>query len=218
MLPIQLEDIESLPNDLAHYKQTVQELIEISPVKTGVGYLTIDEKMVKKGNTLRLKGLHVDGIGADDRPDLCVWSAIGTRHYISNLWDEGEKKWMQGAAGIGGMITVSSPAGCRAWNKDFEGNVKNNGNCEHLRHLFPDLEATVFEADMAYWCNFSCVHESLPMEADTERTFVRLSMPSMAPWYSGYTKNPKGVKPTGCVVGYEFGIYRPREPEVKLNG
>lgn len=35
MLPFLLEDIQSLPNALSHYEQTVQELIEIAPVKEG---------------------------------------------------------------------------------------------------------------------------------------------------------------------------------------
>ncbi len=81
MLPILLEDISSLPNDINHYTQTVQELIAISPVKTGVAYLTIDEKFVEVGNTLRLKGLHVDGVGADCRPDESIWATHGMKAF-----------------------------------------------------------------------------------------------------------------------------------------
>lgn len=216
MLPILLEDIKTLPNDLSHYEQTVQELIEVAPVKEGVGYLTIDEKFVKKGDTLRKKGLHVDGVGTDDRKDLGPWAATGIRYQCSTMWDDGAKRWLYGAAGVGGMITVSSPVGCRAWNKEFEGRIGNNGDCEKLREKFPDEEATVFKAGMAYWCNSTCVHESLPMEHNTCRTFVRLSMPCKAPWYAGYTKNPKGVMPTGPIVS--LGFYRAGEPEVILEG
>lgn len=217
MLPILMEDIESLPNDLAHYKQTVLELVELSPVKEGVAYLTIDEKFVKKGDTLRKKGLHVDGIGSEDRSANGVWATSGIQSYIVSMWDEGAKKWHQGAAAIGGMLTVSNPAGCRAWDKDFTGRIGYNGCCEHIRHVFPDAEATVFEAGVAYWCNAACVHESLPVDKDMERTFVRLSMPSNAPWYSGYTKNPKGIQPTGIVVPSHIGM-RHSEPEVILKG
>jgi hypothetical protein len=45
-----------------------------------------------------------------------------------------------------------------------------------------------------------CVHESVPVATDTERTFVRLSMPSTAPWFEGYTVNPKGILPTGPIL------------------
>lgn len=219
-MPFKLEDIETLPNDLAHYRDTVLEMIELSPVKEGVSYLTIDEKIVTKGNALRLKGLHVDGVGADGRQDYGIWAIVGIRRYVANLWDEGLTKWMYGAAGIGGMITVSNPAGCRAWYKDFTGTVRNNGDCEKLRNLFPESESTVFEPNMVYWCSAMCVHESLPMEADTERTFVRLSMPSKAPWYEGYTRNPKGVEPAGVTIGDGWNQCSDRvlEPEVVLNG
>ena len=111
MLPIQLEDIETLPNALSHYKQTVQELIEVAPVKAGVAYLTIDEKFVKKGDTLRKKGLHVDGIGTDDRTNLGPWATTGIQYQCKTMWNDETKKWYHNAAGLGGMITVSSPEG-----------------------------------------------------------------------------------------------------------
>lgn len=217
MLPLRLDDIETLPNDLSQYKRTVQELIEVAPVKKGVGYLTIDEKFVEKGQTLRLRGLHVDGLGEDGRQDFGIWAITGMKRYLANLWDDGAKKWNQGAAGIGGMVMVSNPAGCRAWNKDFEGKIASTGDCETLRSSFPNEEGTVLEAGVAYWCNAACVHESMPMEDSTERTFVRLSMPNDAPWYAGYTRNPKGVVPTGTVFRGFMSVHT-REPEVILNG
>jgi hypothetical protein len=217
MLPVMLQDIESLPNDLRCYKQTYQELVDLSPVKEGVAYLTIDERYVEKGQTLRVRGLHVDGIGAEGKMNLSIWATHGLRCYLSSMWDEGAKKWYYGAAGIGGMITVSNPEGCRAWHKEFTGRIEWDGSCEKLREHFPDSESTVFKAGMAYWCNSSCVHESIPMAGDAQRVFVRLSMPSKAPWYSGYTTNPKGVKPTGPVV--PVGAWRTGyEKEVVLNG
>lgn len=213
MLPFLMEDIGTLPNDLSHYHQTVTELVDISPVKKGVAYLTIDEKEVKVNETHRMGGLHVDGIGSEGQTvSDCIWATVGLRNYISSMWSEG--KWDEGADRIGGMITVSNPAGCRAWNKLFVGKAKINGNCEHLREQFPESEATIFESSMAYWCNFSCVHESMMTKEGTPRTFVRLSMPSDAPWYAGYTKNPKGIHPTGATVPFS----RANEPEVILKG
>lgn len=231
MLPFRMDDLDSVPDDLAHYKDTIESLVAISPTgdhlqrENQVGYLTIDEKVVKKGDTLRLKGLHIDGLGTDDRYDMSIWAISGVKRYVEGMWDEEKKewrkrdsksKWYHSAAGIGGMITVSNPAGCRAWNhRAFEGTIGKNGDCEHLREQFPEDESTIFEPNVAYWCNSSCVHESLPMETTQERTFVRLSMPSDAPWFRGYTRNPKGIEPTGPVVS--AGFHRPGEPEVVLN-
>lgn len=135
----------------------------------------------------------------------------------NNVWLKNPHYWCRNAAGIGGMITVSNPAGCRAWFKDFDGTIRNNGCVERLRDkFFPNDESEILESNFAYWCNAACVHESLPMSSDIERTFVRLSMPSKSPWYKGYTKNPKGVEPTGLII--DSGFYRPGEPEVILKG
>jgi hypothetical protein len=241
MMPFLLEDIDSLPDALAHYRQTVQELVAIcppcrlrlstdknkyrsidapwnkEPPPEGVAYLTIDEKVVEEGKTQRQRGLHVDGIGADGQLDTGIWAIHSYRNFVASMWQEGAQKWQHSASGIGGMITVSNPAGCRAWYKDFEGKIDNNGDCEALRAKFPESESTVFEAGVAYWCGATCVHESLPMQENTQRTFVRLSMPSDAPWHEGYTRNPKGIKPTGVII--PRGAWdRVKEPEVILKG
>lgn len=71
--------------------------------------------------------------------------------------------------------------------------------------------------DPSFWCNATCVHESFLMKEDCERTFVRLSMPNDAPWYNGYTKNPKGIKPTGVIIP-AAGWGRIGENEVILKG
>lgn len=62
MMPFLLEDINSLPGGIRHYKETVEKLTELSPLRQGVAYLTIDEKLVRAGQTHRRTGLHVDGI------------------------------------------------------------------------------------------------------------------------------------------------------------
>ncbi len=215
MMPFQLESIESLPDDLSHYRQTLEGLIAVSPVQTGVACLTIDEKELKAGNTLRTAGLHVDSF-IKNRADMSIWAATSLRSYCYSMWNENDNRWFSDANKIGGMVMVSSPSGCRAWNKSFIGKVGNNGNCEHLRTEFPESEGEILEDSVAYWCNASCVHESLPMEHDSKRTFVRLSMPSHAPWFEGYTKNPKGIKPSGNIIPLD-GVYgRAAEPEVIL--
>jgi len=177
MMPIELGDMESVPYFLKWlWYPAIARLFELSPIKKGVGYLTIDERFTKAGETHRRPGLHVDGIG---------------------LWGDGGGAW-----GAQGFLTVSSHAGCEAYHQEFHGSpigVEQSvdpiieGNCEHLRlqchgklRLIPNL---------VYWMNSLCVHESVPLEQDTSRTFVRLSMPSACAPYEGFTENPTGVKP-----------------------
>lgn len=67
-------------------------------------------------------------------------------------------------------------------------------------HLQFESKATFFKPNKAYWLDGLCVHESIIQKEDTQRTFVRLSMPSTAPWFEGYTKNPLGIQPTGKIL------------------
>ncbi len=61
-----------------------------------------------------------------------------------------------------------------------------------------------------YWCSPLCVHESLMTRHPAARQFVRVSMPSDAPWHEGYTPNPLGILPTGPIHGPRKGMrYRP---------
>ena len=179
MLPFLLEDIESLPDSLRHWAGATKQLCNLSHIKAGVAYLTIDERIVAAGDSHRRGGLHVDGVGSDGMAG--AWGGGG-----GGPW---AKK---------GMLLASNPAGCRAYNQDFEGQPASNGECEHLRTQCGDGE--LLEPNVAYWCDGLCVHESLPFQQDTQRTLVRLSMPSDAPWYQGYTRNPKGIKPTGPIL------------------
>ncbi len=179
MLPFLLENIDTLPDDLTHWRDAVIQLCELSPVKTGVAYLTIDEKCLKEGQTHRRAGLHVDGVYKNG----------------AGGWGGGGGAW-----GKSGLLTVSSHLGCRVWNQSFIGQPGEEGECDHLAiQCKPECEV-LLEPFEVYWLGSHCVHESLPMITDVMRTFVRLSMPSRAPWFEGYTVNPKGIKPTGPIL------------------
>ena len=58
----------------------------------------------------------------------------------------------------------------------------------------------IFNAGQIYWVDGACVHESLPVSELTKRQFVRLSMPSNAPWFDGYTENPTGILPSNEIL------------------
>jgi hypothetical protein len=183
MLPVLIGDGNSLPGYLSKWDSAFDELSLLArpEVQGKVGYLTIDERVVEPGNTLRRSGLHVDG----------WW------HGNPGAWgggDDGGGTW-----GRNGMITVSTPAGCRAWSSGMIGEPEDEGECEHLRSQFSEESGVVLPAGMAYWFGPMCVHESLPMTQRTERQFVRLSMPSKGPWFDGYTENLM-VQPTGPIL------------------
>ncbi len=109
-----------------------------------------------------------------------------------------------------GFLTVSSHAGCKAWAGEFTGWPGPDGECEHLAEQCQNAQSAVFGANEVFWVDPLCVHESIPMLKPVSRQFARLSLPSTAPWFEGYTENPLGIKPSGPILA-------PR-PEAYMNG
>jgi hypothetical protein len=187
MMPIIVGDVFSIP--MPEWRKAADRIFNFEFFKHGtsknsgkVGYLTIDEKVVQPKQTHRRAGLHVDGI-----------------------YHDGRGKWSGGGGGwstVGnGAITVSSHVGCRAWNQEFtQGWPGPEGECDHLAYqLRPECEV-IFKANTAYWFDGMCVHESMVQTEPVARQFVRLSLPSDAPWFEGYTRNPLGIQPTGVTL------------------
>lgn len=171
---------------------TLLALCEMAPARRGVGYLTIDESVVPKNETHRRPGLHVDGV--DEEGHVGGWGGGG------------------GYAGQEGMLTVSSAVGCRAYEGTFHGKPGPDGLCEHLRAQTwtTAIDGIDLHPGQVYLCGPLTVHESLRMPCKTRRQFCRISMPSKAAWYEGYTRNPFGVEPTGPIKPRRPGMdYRP---------
>lgn len=180
MMPIEIG--AALPPDLTSWDEAIQGLAALVPEHRGkVGYLTIDEKLVQANETHRRPGLHVDGVYRGQ----------------AGAWGGGGGPW---ASQSNGMLLVASEPGCVAYNQRFEGEAGPEGECEHLRSQCHRATRTMLRAETVYWMNATCVHESLPQRAPVRRQLIRLSLPSTAPWFEGYTENPLGVRPTGPIL------------------
>jgi len=178
-MPLIMGDLDSIPDFLSHWTGAIKQLFAISHIKSGVGYITIDEKDIPVGQTHRRAGLHVDGV-SNGRTGC----SFGGGTTFATPGD--------------GMLVASSVAGCRAWNQTFKGWPGNDGECDHLLDQC-DL-GTTLEPNTAYWMAGMCVHESVPVQESTRRQFVRLSMPNDNPWFEGFTLNPNGVEHAGKMM------------------
>lgn len=176
MMPIELGQFHGVPEQ---YIPIVEELYGMTEFRHfgEIGYLTIDERNLKSGETLRRPGLHVDGY----------------YHGRCGAWGGGGS-W--GSVG-NGMLTVSSTSHCRAYIGMIEGEPGDEGECDHI--LMPNF-GTLFMPGEVYWLDGACVHESLPVQENMQRQFVRLSMPSNGPWFEGYTPNPTGIMPSSEIL------------------
>lgn len=175
MMPVILGDLRGIPEQYSALVQTLYGITESRHIGK-IGYLTVDERELEAGATLRRSGLHVDGY----------------YHGKCGAWGGGS--W--GSVG-NGMLTISSTAHCRAFLGEINGTPGDEGECDHL--IMPN-DGEIFEAGQVYWVDGACVHESMPVTETTNRQFVRLSMPSSGPWFEGYNVNPTGVLPSNEIL------------------
>jgi hypothetical protein len=176
MMPVILGSYIGIPEQ---YTWLIRQLYQVTESRLlgHVGYLTIDEKIVRANTTLRRSGIHVDGYY---NGKCGAWGGGGGWGSVGN-----------------GMLTISNTSHCKAWLGIYDGIPGDDGECGHIE-LNDSYE--IFEANQIYWVDGACIHESLPVVEDTKRQFVRLSMPSNAPWFEGYTINPGGILPSNDIL------------------
>jgi hypothetical protein len=185
MMPFYPADpVKSLPPRLRAYGELIEYVVDRPP--PGVGYLTIDEAELRRGETHRRPGLHVDGVGEDGQ-DAGAYGGGGG--YAAH-----------------GMVLMANVLGCVGWAQEFHGAPGLDGDCAHLAEQCRMEDAIFFEPLRAYWCGPLAVHQAVPVQQDCRRQFMRVSMPSKAPWHEGYTPNPLGVKPAGPTLPARPGM------------
>jgi len=163
-------DLESpaMPPGFEDYLEPVTALCAAAGATRGRAYMTVDEKIVSAGATQRRPGPHVDG---------CFTPA-------ANKWGHGGGGggWLHGCNDIHAeviarmaVIVAASVPGCRAWRGEFTGTPASDGD---LKHIAAQLDGgEVLPANVGYLLSPDCVHESMPMHADTPRTFLRIALP-----------------------------------------
>lgn len=182
MMPIDLGDPSSIPPVLDDWKSLLETMIAVGPYQKGVGYITIDQMIVRAGVPHRRPGLHVDGVGPEG--------------YTHGGWGGG------GWSGRKSFLVAASQLGCRAWDVDFgQYDMVADGDCEHLRHLCPMLASFELQPYRIYEIGRLTPHETFGLPYNTARQFIRLSSPSTeAPTHEGLTENPLGVRHTGEIL------------------
>lgn len=171
MLPFNLEDLAEIPKQ---FKELVSKMIEALPVKKGIAYLTVDGKLVKKGNTHRRGGVHIDG---NYLPSLS-WGSSGG----GNGWKVGEggrilsskEHKLSYEIETGGMLIASNYPACKGWNGIFEGSPYVGGDCSRIEGLG---EGFILKPNTVYYGNSQWLHESLPIDKTTHRVIARITLP-----------------------------------------
>lgn len=205
MMPINLLDMESLPDYCKPYEQIIKyccqtipayDYLTYVPLHTHIGYLTIQESNVENGHTQRRPGLHIES-------PLKVVNGGKTRTdtYVIN-WGRGTYTKDKCIDGIYMASNVSDS--CAVWPAlivNPEDVIDKHGSIEQMRrYLGPGR--TLRDGELC-WFTDRTPHESLPVPQDTQRTFFRLVVGPVSVWYSKHnTPNPMGVLPD-CPISDE---------------
>jgi hypothetical protein len=146
-----------LPDHIAVYNDRVQALCNKLGY-SGIIHVTIDEKLVRKGATQRKPELHVDGrfTGTD-------WGHSPGWNHVCN-----EVPLPRMAVAV-----ASNLARCKVYNGIFDGTPSIQGDLSHIRDQVG--EGVLVPANEWHLLSPDCVHESLPMDEDAERSFIRVA-------------------------------------------
>ncbi len=144
------------------YLEPVRALCAAAGALVGKAYMTVDEKLVSAGQTQRRPGPHVDGCFI---PSAGRWGHDGGWNHICNNVPIPRMA----------VIVAASASACRAWEGVFDAAPDSGGDLSHIADQLG--EGTLLPANVGFLLSPDCIHESLPMMADTRRTFLRIALP-----------------------------------------
>lgn len=184
---------------LGDYEPIVRTMMDCVDIRgSDRFFVTIDEKLVGRGQTHRRGGAHIDGNWLEIKAQ---WDTPGEWTTAPGRW-ENDGQWATGtpnskprlqAGGqwpfipggppwgynmdFGGMLIASNEAAAVAWRGELDGLPGEGGDCEHLRDQFDSLTTVPMLANRVYLTNSSCVHESLPVQNPVRRQLIRITLP-----------------------------------------
>jgi hypothetical protein len=196
---------KGLPDELSRWQPTVDQMLE--GVDTdGPIYIMIDQGIVKGGSTHRREGIHIDGYwnpaisahgtghvptpgghgssGGGHRSiprrrhhESIPWGIIREGHYpASNRHSAGAQPWMEAEfKEPEGLILASDIPACMGYNGEFQGPIGEGGDCSHVD--LTTMDGFLMDAGVTYAGNVTCLHQSVPLDHDCQRTLVRLNVP-----------------------------------------
>ena len=167
MIPFNLETLDGLTEE---FKSIVRGMISGVVHAGGIAYFTIHGKRLKKGQTLRRGGAHIDG---NYEPYYMTFGGGGWKvgqdgPAINTLLHDRQYNNEKG-----GIIICSNYEACLGWNGEYDGLPNTGGDCSHIKLDEPFL----LEGNKVYYGNNHFIHESLPMSDDVHRVFARITMP-----------------------------------------
>ncbi len=149
------------------YLEPVTALCRAAGATQGIAHMTVDEKVVVAGRSQRRPRPHVDGCFV---PEAGLWGHEPSPGWLHICNDIGRGPIQRMA-----VIVAASAPGCRVWRGRFDGEPTDVGDLTHIANQLGEGE--ILPANVGFLLSPDCVHESMLMAQDTQRTFLRIALP-----------------------------------------
>lgn len=191
MMPFVMGQKSSVPEEYHQYWDMIMRCGLPRCEEGKIGFLTIQESLVTKGESQRRGGLHVDS--------SLVMTAGGHFSVEYDSWGGGFDD-MEIEGGI--YMCSSVPRSCIVWDVQLrkpELIVGHLGDVEHLRDVVG--EGMLMDEGELIWLTDTTPHESLPLGETVFRQYFRLVTSSVSVWYEKHsTANRLGVRPDPAIT------------------
>ena len=179
MMPFILGDKNSLPTNLHPYWDMISDCQIEEQHLEKVCYLTINESLVKKGQSQRRQGVHIELPGSIRGGWGGGWGAV-----VDNI--TGQRK-------DGIYMASNVDASCKIW--DTQISHENTGDLGEVLTSHLGKEENM-KANDIWWMTDTTPHQALPQLKTQMRQFFRVVTSNVSHWYSMHsTANPLGIKP-----------------------
>jgi hypothetical protein len=165
-----------LPENLKPYEEQVQNLCDVVGHK-GTIHVTVDEKELTEGETHRKPEPHVDGRFLQDGQFSWGHANAGNFEGFNCGWDHAVVSgWNHTCNEIPNRMAVavaSNVPACRVFHGIFEGTPSEQGSLQHIANQLG--KGQIVSANNWHLLSPDCVHESLPVNFDCKRSFIRVA-------------------------------------------
>ncbi len=181
MMPYIQGDPDSVPAEYQSYREVI-ETVYLD--KGSVGFLTIDESPVKAGTAHRGdrakygRALHTEA-GWRPHSGRYVWGGGG--------WGNSPAVTLAPETEI--LIANNIDKSCAIWNA-IHFNTSDDGDIGHQADMYPYDDAIFLTAGEVYRIGILTPHESLPIDQDCDRQFLRIVGSQVTGRESYFTLNP----------------------------
>jgi hypothetical protein len=180
MMPYIQGDPESVPDDYDPYRNIIKS-VYLS--KGDIGFLTIDESPVLAGRPHR---------GNRARSDRALHTEVGRLPGAIYKWGGGgwgTKHFVTLNRDVRILLSNNLDNSCAIWDAEHE-NTSCDGDIGHVADEYPYGDAVFMKAGEVHEIGILTPHESLPVQKDFNRQFLRIVSSGVHGREEYFTENP----------------------------